>query len=122
MARVHGRMAIEAARVGGIAAAALLVSLAASGTPRTQAPMNEDRCKALMEIVGGITMEFAGQISTDFIGDLQRKIGMEGKCDGPDEYRIWPNTRDREAPGRIRQLLTAWDICNKEPAREECKQ
>jgi hypothetical protein len=124
MTRVHGRMAIEAARVGGIAAIVLLVSLAASGSPRAQvqAPMNEDRCKALMEIVGGITMEFAGQISTDFIGDLQRKIGMDGKCDGPDEYRIWPNTRDREALGRIRQLLTAWDICNKEPAREECKQ
>jgi hypothetical protein len=122
MARVHGRMAIEAARLAGFAAIALLVGLATSGAPRAQAPMNEARCKALMEIVGGITFEYAGQISSDFIGDLQRKIGADGRCDGPDEYRIWPNTKDREALGRIRQLLTAWDICNKEPAREECKQ
>ncbi len=60
--------------------------------------------------------------AADFISDLQRKVGTDGKCDGPDEYRIWPNTKDREALGRIRQLLTAWDICQKEPAREECKQ
>jgi hypothetical protein len=111
-------------RKGGIAAAAvaaLVVGLAASGAPRAQTTMNEERCKTLMEIVAGVTLEFAGQISTDFIEDLQRKVGSSGKCDGPDQYRIWPNTKDREALGRIRQLLTAWDICQKEPAREECK-
>ncbi len=52
-----------------------------------------------MTIVAGITMEYGGQISADFISDLQRKVGTEGKCDGPDEYRLWPNTKDREALG-----------------------
>ena len=101
--------------------AALLAGLSASGAPRAQAPMSEARCKTLMTIVAGITMEYAGQISSDFISDLQRKVGTDGKCDGPDEYRIWSNTKDREALGRIRQMLTAWDICQKEPTREECK-
>jgi hypothetical protein len=103
------------------AVAALIVGLAAGGAPQAQTTMNEARCKTLMEIVAGVTLEYAGQISADFIEDLQRKVGTDGKCDGPDQYRIWPNTKDREALGRIRQLLTAWDICQREPAREECK-
>lgn len=102
------------------AAAVVLVGLAPSAA-RAQTTMSEERCKTLMEIVAGMTLEYAGQISADFIEDLQRKVGTDGKCDGPDQYRVWPNTKDREALGRIRQLLTAWDICQKEPAREECK-
>jgi hypothetical protein len=104
------------------AAAALLSGIAFGGEARAQAPpMSEARCKALMDIVTGITLEYSGQISTDFIEDLQRKVGTEGKCDGPDQYRVWPNTKDREVLGRIRRMLTAWEICQREPAREECK-
>jgi hypothetical protein len=102
--------------------AALLVGLAFGGALRAQTTMSEERCKKVMEIVAGITLEYHGQISSDFITDLQRKVGTDGKCDGPDEYRLWPNTKDREALARIRQMLTAWDICQKDPAREGCKQ
>ena len=63
--------------------------------------MSEERCKALMSIVSGVIGEYQGQISTNLISDLQRKVGPEGKCDGPDEYRVAPNTKDREALGRI---------------------
>jgi hypothetical protein len=112
---------MPAAGIAAAAVAALLLGLAAGGSARAQAPMSEARCKTLMEIVTGISLEYAGQISSDLISDLQRKIGKDGKCDGPDEYRVWPNTKDREALGRIRQLLSAWDICQKDPAREECK-
>ena len=104
-----------------IGAAASAVALALGGSLHAQGTMPEERCKTLMTIVTGITLEFSGQISSDFISDLQKKIGTDGKCDGPDEYRIWPNTKDREALGRIRQMLTAWDICQKEPSREGCK-
>ena len=50
--------------------AVLVAGLAASGAPRAQAPMNEARCKTLMTIITGITMEYAGQISSDFLSDL----------------------------------------------------
>jgi hypothetical protein len=92
----------------------------ASAEARAQAPCRE-RCLAVLTIVAGIIHEYQGQISTDLISDLQRKVGIEGKCDGPDEYRVSPNTKDREALGRIRQLLSAWDICKREPNREGCK-
>jgi hypothetical protein len=103
------------------AAVAFLVGLTSSGASWAQTPMSEARCKTLMEIIAGITIEYAGQISSDLISDLQRKVGTDGKCDGPDEYRVWSNTKDREALGRIRQMLSAWDICQREPTREECK-
>ena len=101
-------------------AAALLATLGLGGTLQAQGTMSEERCKTLMSIVTGVTLEYSGQISADFINDLQKKVGTDGKCDGPDEYRLWPNTKDREALGRIRQMLTAWDICQKEPSREGC--
>lgn len=120
----------HAARRAGTGPAAVLAgllcslvwSLAGSAAAEAQSPMPEERCKTLMTIITGVTLEYAGQISSDFVSDLQRKVGTEGKCDGPDEYRIWPNTKDREALGRIRQLLMTWDICQKEPAREGCKE
>jgi|GEM_PF-6073823 len=111
------------AGTGAWPAAALVLALAAGSgggvaQPLTQA---EERCKAIMSIVSGVVVEYQGQISADLISDLQRKIGEQGKCDGPDEYRVWPNTKDREALGRIRTLIRAWDICNKEPGREGCE-
>lgn len=106
---------------GGLGAATLVAALVLSGTVEAQGTMPEERCKTLMTIVTGVTLEYHGQISADFINDLQKKIGTDGKCDGPDEYRLWPNTKDREALGRIRTMLTAWDICQKEPSREGCK-
>ena len=104
-----------------LGALALAVGLGLGGGLQAQAPMAEDRCQAVMTIVAGIIHEYHGQISADLISDLQRKVGTEGKCDGPDEYRVSPNTKDREALGRIRQLLSAWDICKREPGREGCK-
>jgi len=101
--------------------ATLALALGLGGVSRAQGTMSEERCQALMSIVGGIALEYQGQISTDFIGDLQKKIGENEKCDGPDQYRLWPNTKDREALGRIRQLLTVWDTCQKEPNQEGCK-
>jgi hypothetical protein len=101
--------------------ATLAVGLGLGGALQAQAPMPEERCLAVMTIVAGIIHEYQGRISTDLISDLQRKVGTEGKCDGPDEYRVSPNTKDREALGRIRQLLSAWDICKREPNREGCK-
>jgi hypothetical protein len=74
-----------------------------------------------MSIVTGVIHEYHGQISADLISDLQRKVGTDGKCDGPDEYRVWPNTKDREALGRIRQLLSVWDACKRDPALEGCQ-
>lgn len=112
----------QAARRAGPGLAAVLASLVWSAAAEAQSPMHEERCKTLMTIITGVTLEYAGQISSDFVSDLQRKVGAEGKCDGPDEYRVWPNMKDREALGRIRQLLTAWDICQKEPNREGCKE
>jgi hypothetical protein len=115
-------MAVRAARRGTLGAVALFAfGLAGGDAAPAQGTMSEERCKTVMKIVGGLTLEYAGQISTDFISDLQKKIGTEGKCDGPDEYRVWPNTKDREVLGRIRQMLTAWDICQKEPSREGCQ-
>jgi hypothetical protein len=97
------------------------LGLGLGGSLQAQAPMSEERCQAVMTIVAGIIHEYHGQISVDLISDLQRKVGTEGKCDGPDEYRVSPNTKDREALGRIRQLLAVWDICKREPNREGCK-
>ena len=99
----------------------LAVGLGLGGASAGAGPMPEERCQAVMTIVAGIIHEYHGQISADLISDLQRKVGTEGKCDGPDEYRVSPNTKDREALGRIRQLLSVWDICKKEPNREGCK-
>jgi hypothetical protein len=104
----------------GIAAAALAVACIPTGG--VQAQMSEARCKVVMTIVVGVIHEYQGQISTDLISDLQRKVGEHGKCDGPDEYRVRPDTKDREALGRIRMLISAWDICQKEPNREGCQQ
>jgi hypothetical protein len=102
-------------------AVTLIVALGVGSTLHAQGTMSEERCKAVMSIIVGTIHEYHGQISTDLIKDLQRKIGEEGKCDGPDEYRVWPNTKDREALGRIRQLISAWDICKKEPERKDCQ-
>ena len=99
----------------------LVIALGLGGGLQAQGTMPEERCQAVMSIVAGIVHEYHGQISTDLISDLQKKIGTEGKCDGPDQYRVWPNTKDREALGRIRQMMSAWDICQKEPNREGCK-
>jgi hypothetical protein len=112
---------MRAARRGALGAATLAIGLGLGSASEAQGTMSEERCKTLMTIVTGITLEYHGQISADFINDLQKKIGTDGKCDGPDEYRLWPNTKDREALGRIRTMLTAWDICQKEPNREGCK-
>ena len=106
---------------GKLAAATLLSGLGLGGALEAQGTISEERCKTLMTIVVGITLEYHGQISADFISDLQKKVGSDGKCDGPDEYRVWPNTKDREALGRIRQMMSAWDICQQEPNREGCK-
>ena len=104
-----------------LGALTLAVGLDLGGALEAQAPMPQERCQAVMTIVAGVIHEYHGQISADLISDLQRKVGTEGKCDGPDEYRVSPNTKDREALGRIRQLLAVWDICKKEPNREGCK-
>ena len=111
----------RAARRRSLGALTLAVCLGLGGALQAQAQMSEERCQAVMTIVAGIIHEYHGQISVDLISDLQRKVGAEGKCDGPDEYRVSPNTKDREALGRIRQLLSAWDICKREPGREGCK-
>ena len=113
---------MRAARRGKLGAMALLLGLGLGGALEAQGTMSEERCKTLMKIVGGITLEYAGQISADFISDLRTKIGAEAKCDGPDQYRLWPNTKDREVLGRIRQMLTAWDTCQKDPSLDGCKQ
>jgi hypothetical protein len=105
---------------GKLGAPTLALALGLGGVAQAQAAMAEERCNAVMTIIAGIIHEYAGQISTDLISDLQKKIGSEGKCDGPDEYRVWPNTKDREALGRIRQLIAVWDACKKDPAREGC--
>ena len=105
----------------GLGALTLAMGLGLGGGLQAQAPMPAERCQAVMTIVAGIIHEYHGQISTDFISDLQRKVGTDGKCDGPDEYRVWPNTKDREALGRIRTLIAAWDMCKKDPTREDCK-
>jgi len=106
----------------GTATLALVLVLGLGASSRAQGTMTEERCQALMSIVSGIVGEYQGQISADLIRDLQRKVGTGGKCDGPDEYRVWPNTKDREALGRIRMLLSAWDSCKKAPNREDCKE
>jgi hypothetical protein len=82
----------------------------------------EERCRAVMKIVSGVVTDYTGQISADLIADLQRKIGEDGKCNGPDQYRIWPNTKDREALNRIGQLIRVWDACKKDPVHEGCKE
>ena len=111
----------RAAMRRGLGALTLAVGLGLGGALEAQTPMPQERCQAVMTIVAGVIHEYHGQISADLISDLQRKVGAEGKCDGPDEYRVSPNTKDREALGRIRQLLAVWDICKKEPNREGCK-
>jgi hypothetical protein len=113
---------VRAAGRGCLGAGTLVAALVLGAGAEAQGTMAEERCKALMKIVTGVTLEYQGQISADFIGDLQSKVGENGKCDGPDQYRLWPNTKDREALGRIRQMLTVWDICHKEPSREGCKE
>jgi hypothetical protein len=110
---------MRAGTCGSLGAAALALGL--GGAAQAQGTMAEERCKTLMSIIAGITTEYSGQISADLISDLQRKIGTEGKCDGPDEYRVWPNTKDREVLQRIRTMLSAWDVCKKDPARDGCK-
>ena len=112
---------MRVASCGKLGAAAMAVLLGLCGASQAQGTLAEERCKTLMSIVSGITVEYAGQISADLISDLQRKIGTEGKCDGPDEYRVWPNTKDREVLGRIRMLISAWDACKKDPGGEGCK-
>ena len=109
------------ARVGAAGAIALALAMCLPSVPRAQTPPAEERCLAIMSIVSGIVDEYHGRISSDLIADLQRKIGTEGKCDGPDEYRVWPNMKDREALGRIRSLISAWDACKRDPAQEGCK-
>jgi hypothetical protein len=105
----------------GCALAAVLL-LSSPGATQQRPQMSEARCTAIMKFVAGTIHEYHGQISADLISDLQRKIGPEGKCDGPDEYRVWPNTKDREVLQRIRQLISTWDACQREPSREDCKQ
>jgi hypothetical protein len=109
------------ARCGVLGAAILAIALGLVAAVEAQGTAGDERCQAIMSIVAGIIHEYHGQISTDFISDLQRKVGTDGKCDGPDEYRVWPNTKDREALGRIRTLIAAWDMCKKDPTREDCK-
>jgi hypothetical protein len=104
--------------LGGLA---LVAALAPGGGLQAQGAMAEERCMAIMKIVSGVIGQYQGQISADLISDLQRKVGTEGKCDGPDEYRVWPNTKDREALGQIRQLIAAWEVCRKDPSRADCK-
>ena len=104
---------------GGMAFALALGLGGATNAQGTSAA--EERCRAVMKIIAGVTNDYAGQISTDLIEDLRRKIGDKMLCDGPDEYRTWPNTKDREALTRIGQLIRVWDACKKEPAREGCK-
>lgn len=105
-----------------LGAAALAIGLGAGSAGGQVQGMSEERCKAIMSIVAGTIHEYHGQISADLISDLQKKIGTEGKCDGPDEYRVWPNTKDREALGRIRQLIAVWDACRKDPKRDGCRE
>jgi hypothetical protein len=114
---------IHAAVRGSLCAVGLAFALGfgLGGPAQAQGAMLEERCKTIMTIVAGIVHEYHGQISADLISDLQKKIGTEGKCDGPDEYRVWPNTKDKEALSRIRQLIAVWDACKKDPAREGCK-
>jgi hypothetical protein len=116
-------MTMRAAALGALSGTALALASGLGGAPQAQGtpPPGEERCLAIMKIVSGIVDEYHGRISADLIADLQKKIGEDGKCNGPDEYRVWPNTKDREALGRIRSLLSAWDACQKEPSREGCK-
>jgi hypothetical protein len=116
-----GRTVMRVAMYARLGAATMAVLLGLGGASRAQETPAEERCKTLMTIVSGILVEYAGQVSADLISDLQRKIGTEGKCDGPDEYRVWPNTKDREVLGRIRMLISVWDACKKDPSREGCK-
>jgi len=113
--------AMRVAVCGRLGAAAMAVLLGLGGAAQAQETLAEERCKTLMSIVSGLLVEYSGQVSSDLISDLQKKIGTEGKCDGPDEYRVWPNTKDREVLGRIRMLISAWDACKKDPSREGCK-
>ncbi len=105
--------------VSGGMALALAIGLGGATNAQGTSPA-EERCRAVMKIVGGVINDYAGQISTDLIEDLRRKIGDKMKCDGPDQYRTWPNTKDREALARIGQLIRVWDACNKDPKREGC--
>jgi hypothetical protein len=103
-----------------IAAAALALGLGLAEAPQAQPTPADERCRAIISMIGGLIIEYRGQISTDLIADLQRKVGDYGRCDGPDEYRVWPNTKDREVLGRLRTMIAAWDACRKDPAREGC--
>jgi hypothetical protein len=104
------------------AAAALALGLGVGEAVRAQPTPAEARCRAIISMIGGLIIEYRGQISTDLIADLQRKVGDHGRCDGPDEYRVWPNTKDREVLGRLRTMIAAWEACRKDPAREGCTQ
>jgi hypothetical protein len=112
---------MRTARLGAAGAIALALATSLASAPEAQDTPAEERCLAIMSIVSGIVDEYHGRISSDLIADLQKKIGTEGKCDGPDEYRVWPNMKDREALGRIRSLISAWDACKRDPAQEACK-
>jgi hypothetical protein len=103
-----------------VAAAALALGLGLGAAPQAQPTPADERCRAIISMIGGLIIEYRGQISTDLIADLQRKVGDYGRCDGPDEYRVWPNTKDREVLGRLRTMIAAWDACRKDPAREGC--
>jgi hypothetical protein len=115
-----GSMMREARRIA-VAATTLAIGLGLGGPLRAQPTPVEERCKAIMSIISGVIIEYRGQVSTDLISDLQRKVGEHGRCDGPDEYRVWPNTKDREVLGRIRGMISAWDTCRKDPTREGCE-
>jgi hypothetical protein len=110
------------AGLGMAAAAALALGLDLGGPVRAQPTPAEERCRAIISMIGGLVIEYRDQISADLIADLQRKVGDSGKCDGPDEYRVWPNTKDREVLGRLRTMIAAWDTCRRDPAREGCPQ
>ena len=104
-----------------LGAAACAIALGLGGGLQAQQTAAEERCKVLMTVVTGVIHEYHGQISADLISDLQRKVGTDGKCNGPDEYRVWPNTKDREALARIRKIISAWDICKRDSARKGCE-
>ena len=112
---------MRTAKLGACGAIALALATSLASGPEAQDTPAEERCLAIMSIVSGVVDEYHGRISSDLIADLQKKIGTDGKCDGPDEYRVWPNMKDREALGRIRSLISAWDACKRDSAQEACK-
>ena len=78
--------------------------------------MTEERCKTLMTIVAGIIARVSpARSAPTSSATCSRRSAPTASATGPTNTGVWPNTKDREALGRIRQLLTAWDICQKEP-------